>query len=243
MKHAFSRLSPFLLTAVLARAQDAPPRFLEDAERARFFDQLEERMAARKTVAAEFEQEKVLALFEGPVRSRGVILFEAPGRGASGGKLRWEIQAPCRSLLIVAGDDVAKFEFSADGQRRALALGRGKDPLLAVMDQIRGWFLGRFDRREKTYRLKVAREPDPLVVLEPIEDGLRKTLKAIEVSLTRTLDGVQRVTILEQSGDRTTMTFHEPRRVAAIPAEYFDLEDPRALDLDALLAAGAKSGR
>lgn len=226
-----------LLLPLVAARQDGAARFLEGPERERFLNELEQRMSARKTVAAEFEQEKVLALFDDPLQSRGVILFEAPAPGSPhGGKLRWEIQAPFQSILIVADDDVAKFEFGADGQRRALELGRAKDPLLVVMSQIRAWFLGRFDRRESSYRLRVAREPEPLIVLEPADAGLKRNLKAIEVSLSSALDAVSRVVVVERSGDRTTMSFREKRRDGPLAAGYFDLKAPLALDLAALLA-------
>ena len=216
------------------------PHFLEGAERETFLGELESRMAARKSVVAEFEQEKVLALFEEPLKSRGAILFEAPTDCASCGKLRWEILEPFRSILIVAGKDVAKFEFTSDGERRVLELGRAKDPLLAVMDQIRGWFLGRFDRRESSYALKVARQPEPMIVLEPKDAGLKRNMRAIEVRLASELDGVRSVTILEVSGDRTTMRFQERRKDLAIPAACFDLRAPAELELEKLLPGPGK---
>jgi outer membrane lipoprotein-sorting protein len=235
MKHL---LGPVLacLSLVPLTLQEKAPRFLEGAERERFLDELEARMAARKTVAAEFEQEKMLSLFDDKLESRGAILFQAPD------KLRWEIQAPFQSILVVAGEDVAKFEF-VRGEKRALQLGRGKDPLLLVMSQIRGWFLGKFDRSEKTYRLRVAREPAPLIVLEPAEEGLRKNLSAIEVTLADTLDAVSRVVVREKGGDKTTMVFHEKKRDVLIPGPYFDLKDPRPLVLEALLASPENAPR
>ena len=233
MKHLLGLLlacQSLVSSASAPQAVRQEPRFLEGAERERFLDELEARMAARKSVAAEFEQEKVLSLFDDKLVSRGVILFQAPD------KLRWEIQAPFQSILVVAGEDVAKFEF-VRGEKRALQLGRGKDPLLLVMSQIRGWFLGKFDRGEKTYRVRVAREPAPLIVLEPADEGLRKNLSAIEVSLADTLDAVSRVVVREKGGDKTTMTFHEKKRDVLIPGPYFDLKDPRPLVLEALLAS------
>lgn len=228
------KLLALLFAALLL--QEGAPRFLEGPERERFLDELEARMSARKTVAAEFEQEKALALFEDTVKSSGAILFQAPD------KLRWEIRAPFQSILVVAGDDVSKFEF-VRGEKRPLELGRGKDPLHLVMSRIRGWFLGKFERGEKTYRVRVAREPVPLVVLEPAEEGLRKNLTAIEVTLTPALDAVSRVVVRERGGDRTTMVFHEKRRDVVIPAAYFDLADPRTLDLEALLASRENARR
>ena len=87
MKTALALLFTLCSSAVLAPGvQDEAPRFLEGAERERFLDQLEQRMSARKTIAAEFEQEKVLSLFDDTLKTRGAILFAAPD------KLRWETQ-------------------------------------------------------------------------------------------------------------------------------------------------------
>ncbi len=223
------------------QAQDAPPPvFLAGAAQEAFLAEVEEKMTELESVVAEFEQIKVLTLFEDSVRSSGVILFQAPDA------LRWEVTEPFQSLFVVAGDDVSKFEFSG-GERRALDLGRGKDPLLVVMGQIRGWFRGDFGAGGRAFRMRVAREPTPLVLLEPADERVAKTVAALEVSLSPELDCVRRVVVRERGGDHTTMNFAVPLRGVELTDAYFDLTDPCALELEDLRhrarAAEAQDGR
>ncbi len=229
MKAALLLLVALSLIAPAPVQDEAAPRFLESGDDVQaFFASVEERMRTRRTVAARFEQVKVLALFDQPLRTSGVILYARPD------KLRWEIQEPFRSLLVVAGNDVAKFEYSA-GERRPLELGRAKDPLLLVMGEIRGWFRGRFSDSGAHYDLRVAREPQALIELTPKGDALKRTLASIRVTLTKELDGVRRVVLEERGGDRTTMNFEEAERDVALDEGWFRLDDPRDLDFEALL--------
>ena len=97
----------------------------------------------------------------------------------------------------------------------------------------------RFEEWKRSSTVKEADDVDLGTSLE----GLRKNLSAIEVTLTGTLDAVSQVVVKEKGGDRTTMVFHEKKRDVLIPGPYFDLKDPRALDLEALLATRENAAR
>lgn len=221
------RLLAVALAAVAAAGAEDEPPLLEGAAREAFLDEVERGMAGVRTVAAAFEQEKTLALLEEPFRTSGVLLFQRPDR------LRWEIQVPFRSLLIVAGDEAAKYEF-IDGERRRLALGRGAGAVAAVMERIRGWFQGRFDRDGEQYELRARRAPEPTIVLVPKDPALRENLRAIEVRLTARLDAIERVVLEERGGDRTVMTFRLLAQDVPLDPALFSLADPAELDVEAL---------
>lgn len=196
--------------------------------RAEFFREVEERMAAQKAVVATFEQEKHLALFEQPLRASGVILFSTPDR------LRWELRAPFPSILVVSGQDVARFDHDAGTWSKA-EQGRQADVILVVMDSIRTWFRGRFDPKEGPYEVEVARAPAPTIVLRPRGKALGKNLKAVELRLAPDLSHVARVTIREGNGDRTVMEFTRvARENLPLPAELFSLEQVAEADIEAL---------
>jgi outer membrane lipoprotein-sorting protein len=227
-----------LLALMLAGAPAEEPSraFLDRGERDRFLDRMEKRMAELASFLAEFEQTKRLSLFKEPVESRGFILFARPDR------LRWEIVRPFRSVLVVSGNEVAKFEF-VGGKRRALRLGRAGDAVLAAMDQIRQWFQGRFDRDGKQYRVQVSTKPDTRIVLTPRDEALARTLKAIEFVPTEELDSMESVTIRERNGDSTVMVFSKRANDVEAPAAAFSLEDPADLDLERLRATAGKKKR
>jgi len=171
-------------------------------------------------VVAEFEQEKHFSLFDGVVKQQGIILYCRPDR------LRWEIQRPFRSILIVAGTEVAKFEF-LKGKRKKLKLGRAKDVLLIVMNQIRGWFRGDFKKSERDYDVDFFDQTPARIVMRPKSKALRKAVDSIELVLAKDLASVTQVTIREQGGDKTVMRFTGLTAVKTLDAGYFDVTEPR----------------
>jgi outer membrane lipoprotein-sorting protein len=173
-----------------------------------------------------------MPLFKTPLLSTGCILFTRPDR------LRWEITAPFHSLLVVAGDSVGKFEFT-DGERKALALGRTADVILLVMEQIRTWFQGRFDRTGKVYRVRSSKVPRPLIVLEPVQTGLSKNLRSIELWLSADLASLRELRILEAQGSTTTLRFAAQRQDLELAADWFATQNPGAIDYRVLFDSPA----
>ena len=221
------RAAAIVLLALVAQAQEKPVP-LEGKEREAFLDRLERRMKTVKSFVAEFDQEKKLAVFKDIVKSSGVLIFQRPD------SIRWEIRKPFRSILVVSGRDVGKFEF-VGGERRALKLGRGKAALLIAMERIRAWFKGEFDRKGKTYDSKVYAEPVPQIVLQPRDKALRKNLQAIRFELSDDLAAIRKVTIVERGGDHTTMVFRKRAQDVEVPASVFDTETPADFDLEKLV--------
>jgi len=180
--------------------------------------------AAMKTVRgfrADFEQEKKLKVFKKPVRSTGVLLFERPDR------MRWETRTPFRSLLVVNGAKVAKFEW-VDGKRRALKLGRGADALLVAMRRLRAWFTGEFD--EKTFSVEVKEKPAIQLILRPKEKALRARIDRIEFFPAKDLKSMKRVVIVEAKGDVTTLRFKNHKANQPAPKNTFSVTDPAKID-------------
>jgi len=211
--------------ALASAAQEPPPRLLEGPEKADFLRKVEERMSGVRSLAVEFEQEKKLRLFKEPVVTRGLLLFAAPDR------LRWETRAPFRSILVVSGNEVGKYEYLKD-ERRPLKLGRGADAILLVMDRIRSWFQGKFDREGKYYEIDAVREPRPRLVLRPRDEAIRKRISAMELDLSADLSAVEAVTLVEGEGDRTVMRFKELARNRELPPGTFSVSDPREVRPD-----------
>lgn len=179
-----------------------------------FLARLNKAMDDVKAFRATFVQEKRLKVFAETVKSEGVIVFQRPD------KLRWEITKPFRSILVVSGDSVAKFEW-VDGKRRKLELGRAADAILVAMRRIRDWFTAKFD--EEHYEVMV---DGTTVTLRPKDKRLRKTIEALEFFPTRDLKAMERVIVRERAGDTTTMRFanHDPKYEPK--KGTFSLDDP-----------------
>lgn len=213
-----------------------PTVFLEGKDRVAFLAKVESRMSKVKSFVATFEQETNLAIFKDPVRTTGFLLFESPDR------VRWEIDEPFRSILVVSGTAVAKFEF-VDGKRRPLKLGRGADALLAVMSRLRLWFQGRFDASDGEFDLDVADRPSPLVRLRPKSKDSRAGIAAIELRLTAELDAVATVTLRERSGDTTTMSYRTAARDVVFGEGVFSTVDPKGVDVKSFAERPAPESR
>ena len=221
-----------LATQSMAWAQEKKPppvppeSALSGAERKAFVAKVQKAMTKAQTVAATFVQEKHYSLFEGVVSHHGFILYRRPDQ------LRWEIQRPFRSILVVSGRELGKFEFKG-GKRRKLALGPAKDVLRIVMDQIRSWFQGEFEKGNSDYSAsffagstKLSRPPR--VVLVPTSKTLKRSIQAFELALTDDLGSVASVTIRETGGDKTVMKFQPMPKGQLIQATHFSVADPAA---------------
>ncbi len=222
-----SALTVSLLAVNLASQDSKPSIWLKDKARQAQLKKIEKAMAGISSVAATFEQEKHLSLFESTAKSSGIILFRRPDH------LRWEIQKPFRSLLIVTGNKVAKFQF-VEGKRKRLELGKSGDLILMVMDRIRDWFRGKFDDSSGLYHIDIAAKPRPIIRMRPRNKSLQSNLSSIEVLLSPSLSSVQQVTINETAGDKTVMRFTEVTKKGDPVLGYFDPKNPRTADLKTL---------
>jgi len=196
-----------------------------DSEKPKKPPPLRERLTkAMQTVRgfrADFTQEKKLRVFKQPVTSSGVLLFERPDR------MRWETRKPFRSLLVVNGKNVAKFEW-VDGKRRALKLGRGADALLVAMNRLRAWFTGKFD--ESAFSIESKEEPELKLILRPKDKAIQARIDRLEFYPAKDLKSMRRVVIVETGGDVTTLRFTHHKANEPAPKNTFSTSDPAELD-------------
>lgn len=180
---------------------------------------------------AEFDQEKHLKVFKKPVMSNGVLLFERPDR------MRWEIRKPFHSLLIVAGKNVAKFEW-VNSKRKKLKLGRAADAVLIAMRRLQAWFSGNFD--EKNFTVTVVQKPALHVLLIPKDEAMRKRVARMEFFPAADFRSMSKVVVHESKGNRTVLIFKNHKSGAKMPKDAFSLTTPAELtaDLTADLTAG-----
>jgi len=184
-------------------------------------ERLKKAMQTVRGFRADFEQEKKLRVFKKPVKSSGILLFERPDR------MRWEIRKPFRSLLVVNGSKVAKFEW-VDGKRRAIKLGRGADALLVAMNRLRAWFTGEFN--DKTFTIEVQEKPEIRLVLRPKAKALKARIDRLEFYPSKDLKSMRRVVIVEAKGDVTVMRFKNHTTNQPAPKSAFSTKDPAKID-------------
>jgi len=213
------------LSALRTQAADSRAYSLEEVDRA---------LGEAKTVFTHFVQERHLSLFKEPLCSEGYLCFEQPGR------IRWEVTAPYRSILVSDGSGVAQFEW-VDERWKKLEIGLAA-AMQNVVSQIAGVMKGQYARSGREYSVELANTEDgPVVTLVPQHAKMRKMIKAIEVHISADLKATRRVILRESTGDFTDIQFDQQIVNPRLPEGTFSRESPLALER--LKEATLKDGR
>lgn len=195
-----------------------------------FIAEIENSLRGAKAVFSRFRQERVLSLFDEPLVTEGILLFEQPDN------VRWETASPYRSVLLAQGRRVAQFEW-IEGERRKIKIGF-PEPIRRMMDEIAAVNQGRMQERTEVYEVTGFRGPTARVVMRPRDPALREMISSIEIEMNADMTATEKITMNEPNGDLTRIVILEERRNVAVPPEAFDLKDPRELgellnDIDA----------
>lgn len=167
----------------------------------------------------EFEQERTLDLFDEPLKSGGVMVFEAPGR------VRWETVRPYESMLVSDGETVAQYE-KVDGRWRRLQLGF-PGALRGFLEKVTAIQRGQVEGLAREYEVAAARRPGGAVLtLVPRAPEARRTIAAIELALNGDLSAATGVVLREPNGDATRIVFRHERRDPPLPDKTFDPAAP-----------------
>lgn len=165
---------------------------------------LQQRLQTAPLQRGRFEQEKALAGFAKPLKSRGDYLL-LRGKG-----LIWRTSAPFASQLVLTKDAIA----GSDGLRVDAA----KEPgvrlvttlMLALLD-------GDLRALAPHFELQIALKGDSAwtALLKPKAAALAKLFSGIEIDGDRQL---RRILLAEAQGDRTLIRFDEQQRAPAPPS-------------------------
>lgn len=219
IKHlpAAPRLAAVLVLAAVHAAAGAGPEsgaLAHEDIRA----QIRERMLSARNVCSRFEQERRLSLFDQPMLSEGIMVFEAPDR------IRWETTAPYHSLFIADGPDTGQFEW-LDGKRVKLAMKLPR-AMLKVLAQISAIHQGRLDEAEKDFDITIRTGDPAAIIFTPKTGPGRALLEAIELSMSPDFSETRRVEMREPNGDSMRINIKSEKRGVRLPPGAFDLEEP-----------------
>lgn len=181
----------------------------------------EKNLGQIKTLKTLLTQEKHLSLFAEPVISTGVFLFKTPG------KIRLEFFEPFKSILMVSGNQLFKFEeFNGQWQK----IPQGSEKMMAVvLDHIGAWVNGRFNQGN-LYEITGKYRPDNLckdqeafsLILEPRAAEFKNFIQAFELGINSSMDRLDYIIIRESGEDYTKITFHQDLVNTPVEDVYFD---------------------
>jgi outer membrane lipoprotein-sorting protein len=181
-------------------------------------EDLQHKMASVRTVYLEFTQERLLKLFNEPLKSEGVMLIEKPDQ------IRWETTSPYESILLGNHKSVAQFE-SEDGKWNKLKLGFPQ-LLRRVMEQMVLMQQGKVDALTSDFDVSVATGSLVVLTLSPKDETVRSMLSSLEIRLAADLSATREVIMHEPSGELTRIHFNLERRDMTFPAGSFDQSKP-----------------
>jgi len=211
MKPAILMVVGCLMASLLAKAQERVAPSTED-----FLTELQKHLESVKTVQAEFEQEKKLAVFNRTMMIRGEMALDRPKR------MMWHVREPVRYSILMEGDTVRQWDEDTD---RVQTLHVRDNPALkAVFSQFQAWFLGDYHALAQAYDVVIVdREPPSLRFSPKPDSAVQEMVKQVQITMSRDRLSIERIVIEEHGGDSTTIRFLNIRLNQPIRNEAWDI--------------------
>ena len=160
------------------------------------------RAAAEKVsaVSADFVQEKHMKILARPLVSEGRFLYAAPG------SLRWQYEAPMKSLLMTHDGRTARYGFQQGRWVEESAF--DAQAMQVITEQIAGWLGGRFGQND-LFAASLA--SGRRIVLVPKKEGFARFIQRIELQLSETPGVIDSVVLVEAEETFTRIRFSDVR--------------------------------
>jgi len=158
--------------------------------------QIQKMVARPDVMCGEFAQQKTLIGLKKPVRSTGRFCA-VTDKG-----VLWNTLTPFASTLRLSREEIVQ----SQGDRVTSRLSAREEPTVGVIsDLLFSVLAGDFARLKSGFKIDATvTSPSWTAKLIPKESGLRRVISAIELGGT---EYVQKITMIEASGDRTVITF------------------------------------
>ncbi|HEY1892048.1 MAG TPA: LolA-related protein [Steroidobacteraceae bacterium] len=181
------------MSTCCSAAQPAPPAGLT-------LDQLMSSLAQRKHGEVSFAETDYLALLDRPVKSSGVLVYQAPAH------LEKRTLLPRRESLVLDGD-----QLTVQRGHRTYQMQMSAYPQVApYVDAIRDTLAGNAQALEKVFTLSLTGGPqDWKLQLVPLDPGVARKLKQVTISGAQ--DVIRSVETLQADGDHSVMTLAPPQ--------------------------------
>lgn len=203
-----------LLLVSLALCWSVSPCLAEDE--AQVLRRIQEAAAEVRTIQADFQQVKHLAVFQTDMLTKGRMLLEKPD------KLRWEYLEPSASGFMVNGADAIRWnELVREPERFSI-----DDDMAAkiVAEQLLAWASVDLERLRGNFSITVEQAEPPVLRLLPRSEQLREFLEHIQISFAADARVVRQVVIQEKDGDDTKLYFENVRINEPLPENVFTIQ-------------------
>ena len=165
-----------------------------------------------RSLKADFVQEKHLKILAKPLISRGRLFYRPPDY------LRWEYTDPIKSVMLMRRDVVRMFLWR-DGAWMEDA-GQSVEIRRVVLNEITGWFGGRFEQAQG-FEPRYEPGTPARIVLTP-KPGLQDFIERVELVLSEVPGVIRSVEIMEGPEASTVIEFKNVQPDSVFPDDIFE---------------------
>lgn len=170
------------------------------------------------SLKTDFVQEKDLAMFKNKIAIKGRIYIEKPN------KLAWHVDKPVRYSVLITDKTIRQWD---EETNRVQEISLSKNPVFQnVVNQLTVWFSGDYSSLlgDNEVRL-VKNSPVTLDFIPKQSNAAKKIIKDVTITFREDEKYVERITIQEQSGDVTTITFLNTVLNAPLDSSSFEVKE------------------
>jgi outer membrane lipoprotein-sorting protein len=189
-----------LLLPVQGRAEEGPAAAPGHPPAAVLLDRLGKEASRFNTLKTEFRQEKHLAIFRDAVVLQGRIFLQKPNR------IAWHVDRPVKYSVVISDTTVRQWDEETDRVQQVSLAG---NPILQnVLRQLTVWFSGAYGTLLEEYDVLVIESSPVVLRFQPKKNNMAsRMVRHIQVEFRDDGRYLKKITVLEQGGDRTDITF------------------------------------
>ncbi len=195
----------------LALCTQAQTGYKPVADPAAFKQQFAKVAQNTQSIQSDFVQEKELSMLSDKIVSKGKFWFKKDN------KVRMEYSTPSYYLLVINGKDIKTKDSQKENRISAKSNKVFEQVNKITVDCVQGTVLNNTDF---TSRL-LESNGNYLLELTPVSKSLKEFFKTITLTVDKKEYGVEKITMQENSGDNTVITFVHKQLNVNIPDAVF----------------------
>lgn len=173
---------------------------------------LSQEFSSIETVQTRFVETKQIRILEQEMKLTGSLAVEKPER------LAWRVESPLACTIIISDGKVRQWD--EDSNQIESFSSRSNPVVSMVLDQMQNWFSGDFVSLLSDYDVSVKQRDPLMLTFVPHEDSPNaKAIKQVCVTIRDDLRYVQAISIIDTSGDTTTIEFQDTVLNEPVPAD------------------------
>jgi outer membrane lipoprotein-sorting protein len=200
-----------LFAAFCATAFAQPAGFSPITDEAGFKKKFAEASASLKTIKCDFVQEKNINVLSEKIISKGHFSFKKEN------KVRMEYDQPYKYLLVINKNDILIRNDQKTNTFSAKSNAMFERINKIIIDCVQGTAMDNKDFSTKCLQSKT----EYLLVLTPLKKNLKEMFSTISIYIEKNDYSINKMDMLDQSGDNTVISFLKKEFNVTIPDEVF----------------------